>query len=314
MPADRPAILVLGAAGSVGRAIARAVAASPGWRLVEGVRRPPDVRLGEMRLVDTTDEAQLMRAFAGVAIVVNAAGGSPPVLRRTAEAVCEAARATPGLQRVVHLSSMAVYGGATGLVAEGAPLAPLGAYAEAKADAEAAFSAYVAGGCDAVILRPGIVHGPGSAQWTQRMLRLLRAHRLGDLGAAGDGVCNLVHEDDLASACLAACVRDEARGLAINIGARQPPSWNGYLVGLARAHRAVPVRRITSRRLQAEARLFAPLLAGAAKIAGRTRLPDPIPPSLLRLFRQDIRLDHALADRVLRFERTHEAAFAGDAA
>jgi nucleoside-diphosphate-sugar epimerase len=306
--AARPAVLVLGATGCVGGAIARAVAASPHWRLVVGARRAPEMPVGEVRLADATDALQLARAFAGIDCVINAAGGSPAVLRRTAEAVCASAREMPGLRRVVHISSMAVYGPAVGLVAEDAPLLGGSAYADAKVAAEAAVMDYVASGRDAVILRPGIVHGPGSAQWTQRMVRLLRAGRLGDLGAAGDGWANLIHEDDLGAACLAACGREGARGLAINVGARCPPTWNEYLVGLARAQGAVPVRRIGARKLAIEARLLAPVLAVAGKVAKSRRVPDPIPPSLLRLFAQSIRLDATRADAILQFVRAHEDA------
>ena len=45
----------------------------------------------------------------------------------------------------------------------------------------------MAGGLDAAILRPALVYGRGSALWSERVARLLRAGRLGDLGAAGDG-------------------------------------------------------------------------------------------------------------------------------
>jgi len=36
----------------------------------------------------------------------------------------------------------------------------------------------------------------------------------------------------------------------------------------------------------------------------KLRTPDPIPPSLLRVFTQEITLDHRKADRMLGFPRT----------
>ena len=63
---------------------------------------------------------------------------------------------------------------------------------------------YVHDGGDAVILRPTCVFGPGSTQWTTRIARLLKARRIGDLGSAGDGGCNLAFIDDVVAAVLAA--------------------------------------------------------------------------------------------------------------
>ncbi len=75
---------------------------------------------------------------------------------------------------------MAVYGGVTGAVSESAPLLGQTPYAQAKVAAEAAAARYPR----SVIFRPGIVYGPGSRQWTERIARWLRARRVGDLGTA----------------------------------------------------------------------------------------------------------------------------------
>src|SRR5207237_284416 len=112
----------------------------------------------------------------------------------------------------------------------------------------------------AVVLRPGIVYGPGSAQWSERVARWLHAGRIGDLGACGDGYCNLVHVSDVCAATLKALGTRDAAGRAYNLGSPQPPTWNEYFVEYGRALGAVPVRRISRRRLRIETKILAPPL------------------------------------------------------
>ena len=317
-------VLVLGAGGTVGRAILAAIQAQPDLCAVAGLRRPPlqpspagapaaEPAPVEIRLADATDARSLRAALAGCAFAVNAVGGPPATLRAATRALCLAAPGT-ALRRLVHVSSMAIYGGgATGLVREDAPFAAAPtAYEAAKIDCEAEVQAYAAAGHAAVILRPGIVFGPGSTQWADRIARLLRAQRLGDLGSAGDGFCNLTHAADLGAWAVAALNVPEAPGRAFNLATLYPPTWNDFLIRFARALGATPVRRITPRWLAAEARLFAPALQAARIAAGRAGLrqglvADPIPPSLIRLFGQRMRLDTALAERFLPIVRTPDA-------
>jgi nucleoside-diphosphate-sugar epimerase len=196
---------------------------------------------------------------------------------------------------------MSVYGSAVGLVDESASLrGDLGPYSEAKVTAEKVASAYP----HSVIFRPGCVFGPGSEQWSVRFARLLLAHRLGDLGPAGDGCCNLVHVADVALAVLRALEDPRTDGRVFNLATPAPPTWNEFLVRYAIALRAVPVSRISGKRLRIEGKFLAPplkiaeILARICKIDAR-RLPPPIPPSLIRLMGQDIRLDPRRAESEL---------------
>ncbi|MDE2219785.1 MAG: NAD-dependent epimerase/dehydratase family protein, partial [Gammaproteobacteria bacterium] len=251
--------------------------------------------------LDATDPAAVRAATRDCDGVVNCLAGDADTIVGSARAIYSAAAAGSPRPRVVHLSSMAVYGTASGTLDERAPLrADLGPYSAAKVAAEAgAMQA-----ADSIILRPGIVYGPGSAWWTDRIARLLLARRLGDLGAAGNGCCNLVHVDDLAAAIIAA-LRLPAAGTRIyNIAAPGAPSWNDYFARFAAALGLGPVRRIGPIRLAFELRAVGPalkLVELASLLAQRAQSDarPPIRPWLVALCRQALRLDTQAANRDL---------------
>ena len=108
-----------------------------------------------------------------------------------------------------------------------------------------------------VVFRPGCEYGPGGELWSRRVAKWLLARRLGDLGAAGDGYCNLVHIDDLVHAVLLSLRRPAAVGQIFNLAAPDPPTWNEYLVKYAIALGAVPVKRISKRALALETKILA---------------------------------------------------------
>lgn len=291
-------IVVLGARGFVGRRIVAAVARA-GDTPVAVTRRFVETPGAERMVADATDAAALQRALEGAAGVINCVLGDRATIVANARALSIAALATD--VPAVHFSSMAVYGSALGIVDETAELrGDTGWYAAAKADAERALA-----GAGTTVLRPGIIYGDHSPQWGGRIARLLRAGRLGDLGAAGDGICNLVHVDDAVAAALAGLREPAARGEAFNLGSPAPPTWNEYFLAYARALGAVPLRRIPRWRLRLETLVGIPLKAleiAARKLHLRADgLPPAIVPSLLHTFGWDLRLDVSKAERLLGF-------------
>ena len=285
-------ILVLGARGFVGRHVMEAVATAR-WEPVAGVRRQARRDPAAITL-DACDTAALSAALVGIDAVVNCVAGNPETIVRNALALAAAAARTP--VHVIHLSSMAVYGAATGLVGEQAELRDdIGGYASAKIAAERAFD----GLAGVTILRPGCIYGAGSVQWTRRIARLLIQRRIGDLGVAGDGCANLVHIRDAVAAIVAVVRAGPAAPRIVNLAMPDTPDWNDYFIRFGRAIGAVPVRRVPTWQLTLDVKLLAPPLKIAELIAARLSCPrlaaPPIPPSLARLWRQDIRLDSALA-------------------
>jgi 2-alkyl-3-oxoalkanoate reductase len=252
--------------------------------------------------VNAGDSGGLSRGLGDADAIAHCIVGGAAHIERGSRALYEKLASSTFRRRVVHLSSMSVYGSTSGVIDESAELrANLGPYAAAQRAAEAV-AAEVS---HAVILRPGVEYGPACAVWSGRVARWLRAHRLGDLGEFGDGTCNLVYIDDLVSVVRLALLAPGIDGAVFNVAAGGGITWNDYFTAFAIALGAVPVRRIGRHRLLLETRVAAPALRMAELLAGGLkmsflRIPPPVPPSLLRLCRQEISLSTALIDRTLR--------------
>lgn len=297
-------VLVLGASGYIGKRLVQRLSecgwATPVAASRSAARGPRTVRL------DATDARALEQAMGDVDAVVNCVAGSARAITEGAVALVQAANRT-GCRTIVHFSSMSVYGEQEGELDEGAARdSSIGWYARAKNDAEQVIEGFTAGGGSAVILRPGCVWGPGSELWVGRIARLLEWHRLGNLGAAGDGWSNLVHVDDVCSAVLAALRQPPAGGTtqAYNLSAPDSPRWNEYFVDLALQIGAVPVATVGRRQLLADARFAAPPLKllerVVQRVGGNARwVPEAMPPGLVALFGRHLRLRSERAERDL---------------
>ena len=302
-------ILILGGSGHIGGQLFRRLSLLPDLDVWRGSRRPADASQRSVQL-DTLDAEGLKKALAGVSCVVNCVAGGAAAISGGARLLADAALHNGC--RVVHLSTMSVYGNAVGVVREDAAFDPaLGWYARSKVEAEGFMAGLVQRGGQAVVLRPGCVAGPGSELWVGRIGRWLRAGRLGDIGAAGDGWTNLVHVDDVCRA-IEASIRlplPAGRMPVFNLAAPDGPRWSEYFSHLAVAVGATPVRRLSARRVRIDAKLFGPPLKILEKLAGRLRLgtrwlPDAMPPALVRFWGQAIWLDSTAAQAALGLEWT----------
>ena len=254
-----------------------------------------------MVAVPSGDARALAAALPNANAIAHCIAGAAAQIQRNAATLYGLLATSNARPRVVHLSSMTVYGSATGAVDESCePRADLGPYSQAHRAAEK-----VSAAAGAVILRPAAEYGPTCGAWSGRIARLLKARRLGDLGEFGDGWCNLVFIDDLASVFRWALREPGIEGKIFNVADPQKITWNDYFTRYAIALGATPVRRIGPRRLKWETRLAAPPLWAAGLLANTARLrflpiPPPIPPSMLRLCGQAIDLSPALLDGIMR--------------
>lgn len=309
-------VVVLGASGFIGGHLTAALSAA-GMHPVAASRRPVAGGAVETAAVDVLDGERLAAVLSGADAVINCVCADARTIRDGAAILVEAC-ARAGMPRLVHFSSMAIYGAAVGILDEEEPLdRGAGWYGAAKCEAEDAMRRYADLGGVVLILRPGCVYGPGGEHWVGRIGRLLRVRRIGDLGAAGDGRANLVDVRDVAAAAVRCLQASAVLQPVYNLAAPGAPTWNRYFALLAKAIGATPLKRIRRFQLQVDAwglsvglKLLEP--ASRRMMHGASHLPDPLPPSLLALWRQDIELDarRAGADLVHRWTPLEEGLFA----
>ena len=151
----KPRILVLGAGGFIGRRVVSALAATD-WAtpVCAHHRAASSAPTTEQMVINAVDESQLKQALRGIDAVVNCVAGDRTVIVDGARALFLAANAQSRPPRIVQLSTMSVYGSATGVTDEGAEFrGDLGPYACAKIEAERLAQALCISGHAATKLR-----------------------------------------------------------------------------------------------------------------------------------------------------------------
>ena len=296
-------VVILGASGFIGRRVVQAVSRLDGVQAVAVSRHASAVPFApgvEVADADVSTAEALEGAVSGAAGIVNCIAGSPDLIVAASKRLFDAAARMPSPPRVVHMSSLAAYGSVTGRIDESLVLrGDSDAYSAAKAETDRLASNYRNG----VALRPGIVYGPGSGWWSDRIARLLVRGRLGDLGDRGRGFCNLVYVDDVADAVVRALNLEEGRLGPFNLSLSIPITWNDYFAQYGAAL-GVPPRSVSGLRLAVETRVLAPplklleILLRTPGLARANPLP-PLRPWLPAMCSHDIRLDVTRAERIL---------------
>jgi dihydroflavonol-4-reductase len=217
-------ILVTGASGFVGAAVARALVGD-GARVRVLLRPTSDRRNIKNLPVEIAegaleDRASLDRALLGCRMLYHVAADyrlwvrdPAPMFRANVEGTRQLMEAalTAGLERVVYTSSVATLGH----TANGSPADEttpstetdmIGAYKRSKFLAEAEVQRMVAGGLPAVIVNPSAPVGPGDIKPTPTGRMILEA-AAGRTPAYVDTGLNVVHVDDVARGHLLAAAR-----------------------------------------------------------------------------------------------------------
>jgi nucleoside-diphosphate-sugar epimerase len=298
----KQSVLVIGASGFIGRRVVAALAASSWAQPIAASRNVNRVDFGPevpKMALDATDADSVERAISSVQAVVSCLAGNAADIVTSGESLFTAASRNSNVPRIIYLSSIAAYGSVRGTVDESSPLrGDLGDYSAAKAAVESRSTFYP----NLVRLRPGIVYGPESTWWSDRIARLLVRGRLGDLGPVGTGICNAVHVDDVVTATLRALEVPAAAGEAFNLGSPQPPTWNEYFRRYAQFLNATPVARINQGRLLAELYLYGWGLKLGERFLGQSNPWAERPanrPWLIELCKHDIRMQVRKAELTL---------------
>jgi len=238
-------VLVTGASGMLGAAIARALAAR-GDEVTVLQRRPAGLGLAEV-LADVSDAGAVAGAMVGqdavvhLAAKVNVVGPWPEYARVNIDgtrAVVDACRAA-GVGRLVQVSTPSVAHSGSSLVGAGAaPATPeqaRGPYARSKAEAE--LIALAADGPDlaVVAIRPHLVWGPGDPQLIARIVARGRAGRLPVIGS-GAVLVDTTYVDNAADALVAALDHaPTAHGQALVVSNGEPRPIRELLTSICAA-------------------------------------------------------------------------------
>jgi nucleoside-diphosphate-sugar epimerase len=235
-------VLVTGATGFVGGALARRLLASGAQvrMLARSARKAaPLAALGAQVFEgDICDPAAVLAAAEGAQIVFHVAAlmGGPLEQQRAVNVdgtrhVMQAA-ALVGARRVVHVSTIAVYGNLLPLrVAEDAPLG-FGAspYAITKAAAEVMVRH---AGVPYSIARPAMIFGPGSHMWTANAFRLAKLRPTPFLGE-GEQPAPAVYIDDLIDLLLLMAEHPAAENETFNAILDPAPTWREFIGAYSR--------------------------------------------------------------------------------
>lgn len=247
-------VLVTGASGFLGRAVAAAVR-DAGHDVTTFQRRPSGVP-GVRDLAGTMTDRDAVRtavqgtdAVVHLAAKVSLAGDPSDFVRVNVDGTRDllAASADAGVGRVVFVSSPSVAHAGTSISGDDArpadPESARGDYARTKAAAELLALAADAPGHAVVAIRPHLVWGPGDTQLVGRIVDRARRGRLPLLGS-GASLIDTTYVDNAASAMVAALDRAEAvHGNAYVVTNGEPRPVAELLADICRAS-GVPAPRL----------------------------------------------------------------------
>jgi nucleoside-diphosphate-sugar epimerase len=251
-------VLVTGATGFLGAALVRRLVVE-GAKVRVLVRAAAKARRLTQEGVDSvvgdiTDNGALEAAADGVAIVYHLAGkllvpGVPEsYYHRThvegTKLLLACCRRQPELKRFVHCSTTGVLGGTGDRAAdENAPRRPTNIYEATKAEAELAVRAAWRDRFPAVIVRPGLVYGPGDLHLLSFFRSILR-RQFRPIGHRPVWL-HPIYIDDMTEALIRCGVRPAAVGECFHVADREPVTLEGFATLIARAAgRNLPPGRI----------------------------------------------------------------------
>ena len=136
-----------------------------------------------------------------------------------------------GIGRVVHMSSVSVYGRVPNVVIrEEFPYRKIGdPYGDTKIEGEKIVRQMMeAGKARVTILRPTAVYGPGDRKFLPKLVENLGTGRFKMIGS-GEQTVDLVHVQDVADLVVRVLDNERSYGKTYNVANTENPSWNEFL-------------------------------------------------------------------------------------
>lgn len=232
-------IAVIGAGGFVGARLVERAALLGNVPVVPIVRsRRSQGRLARFGactvLGDAGDPASLVPLLKGCGMVVNLTLGNDERIVGDVESIHTACQQAE-VPLFVHMSSAEVFGRADAADVSDDAVADSPHwmdYAHGKRAAEAWLRSHWNGPLKVVMLRPGLVWGPGSGWLVDPAKALVDGTAY--LFNGGRGICNLIHVDNLIQHLAALAESPPARSGIYNIADRETLTWAEYYHAIAR--------------------------------------------------------------------------------
>jgi nucleoside-diphosphate-sugar epimerase len=277
--------LVTGATGFLGGVLVRRLAAE-GVRVRALARRANRERfiagIENVEIVsgDVTEAQRLHELAQGCDFIFHVAAtlGASVAKQRPVNAegtrhVMQAAE-DAGVKRVVHVSTIAIYGFPTGgIIREAAPPLPTRVpYNITKLEGEQVLIR-TAKTVPYSIIRPAMIYGPNSAMWTRNLFNLAKRRPTLFVGD-GSGRAHPIFVDDVVDLMVTLATHPRAAGEAFNCAPDPAPTWREFLGAYSRlaGHDrwlALPVPLV---------KFLAPLIEGVLTLRGEPQdVPKIIP-------------------------------------
>lgn len=236
-------MLVTGATGFLGGALARRLAAE-GAHVRALARRPGrDAYIRDVPGItiapgDITQPLGLVEPMTGCDYVFHVAvsfGSADSQWAVNVEGTAHVARAAAAarVKRLVHVSSIASYGySRTGDIHETDVLTPGRGdpYSQTKATSELMLRRVASEtGLDYAIIRPGMIYGPRSGQWTALPFRIASIDPVIFIGN-GSGSAQPIHVDDVVDLMVLLASHPAATQQAFNCTPDPSPTWREWLL------------------------------------------------------------------------------------
>ena len=221
-------IIIFGANGFVGSAVAESINKDFDLKCIIRNKNSCSFlsNLGiETKICNSLDYQETLNIIDESSIVINCINGDYNTLVNSTKNIARACIEKKA-KKLIHLSSTDVYGNSKGLIDEDSKLVgDRGDYSKAKIDSEK-FLYQVDNELPIIILRPGIIYGPGSSLWTNRIIeRKLNGFNLPK--KTESVLCNLTYIYDLVASIKSACYYKD-KNIVCNVISDDQLTWKEY--------------------------------------------------------------------------------------